>query len=66
MAQCEPVYEDVPGWRSTTAGITHLEELPTPARRYLERIEALLGVPIVMVSTSAEREHTIVLRDLFE
>jgi len=65
LAQCEPEYEDLPGWRSSTAGATRLADLPAAARRYLERIEALLGVPIVMVSTSAERGHTIMIRDPF-
>jgi adenylosuccinate synthase len=65
LSQCEPEYEDLPGWRSSTAGATRLADLPTAARRYLERIEALLGVPIIMVSTSAERSDTILLRDPF-
>src|SRR5262245_22565430 len=65
LAACEAVYEDVPGWESATAGATRTEDLPPAARRYLERIETLLGVPIVIVSTSAERGHTIVLSDPF-
>jgi adenylosuccinate synthase len=65
LAQCEPEYEDVPGWRGPTAGATRLEDLPGEARRYIERIERLLGVPVVMVSTSAERADTIIVRDVF-
>jgi adenylosuccinate synthase len=65
LAACEPMYEELPGWRTPTAGATKMADLPAYARRYLERIEALLGVPIVLISTSAEREHTIVLRDPF-
>jgi adenylosuccinate synthase len=65
LAQCEPEYEDLPGWSASTAGATRLADLPAAARRYLERIEALLDVPIVMVSTSAERGHTIMIRDPF-
>jgi adenylosuccinate synthase len=63
LAQCEPIYEDLPGWDRPTAGATDLSQLPAGARRYLERIERLLDVPIVMISTGAERAHTIVLRD---
>jgi adenylosuccinate synthase len=65
LAGCEPEYETLPGWRDSTAGATRIDDLPVEARRYLERLETLLGVPIVMVSTSAERGDTIVLRDIF-
>jgi adenylosuccinate synthase len=65
LAQCEPEYEELPGWPGPTAGATKLADLPASARRYLERIETLLGVPVIMVSTSAERGHTIMLRDPF-
>jgi adenylosuccinate synthase len=65
LAECEPEYEELPGWAGPTAGATRLADLPAQARRYLERIETLLGVPITMVSTSAERGHTIMLRDPF-
>jgi len=65
LAVCEPVYEDLPGWQGATAGATRIEDLPAGARRYLERIETLLGVPIVIVSTGAERGHTIILSDTF-
>ena len=65
LAGCEPVYEDLPGWQGATAGATRIEDLPAGARRYLERIETLLGVPIVIVSTGAERGHTIILSDTF-
>jgi adenylosuccinate synthase len=65
VAACEPVYETLPGWSDTTAGLTNWEQLPTPARRYLERIEALTGTPIDMVSTGPDRVHTILLRHPF-
>ncbi|HEY2590001.1 MAG TPA: adenylosuccinate synthase [Steroidobacteraceae bacterium] len=64
-AEVEPVYEELPGWKQSTAGITELEALPANARRYLERIETLAGVPIDMISTGPDRERTIVLRELF-
>ncbi len=65
VAACEPVYETLPGWSETTAGLTNWEQLPTGARRYLERIQALTGAPIDMVSTGPDRVHTILLRHPF-
>jgi adenylosuccinate synthase len=64
--ECEPVYETFPGWAESTGGITEFSRLPEPARRYLARIEQLAGVPIDIVSTGADRAHTIVLRHPFE
>jgi adenylosuccinate synthase len=66
FADVEPVYEELPGWRSSTLGIDRLEALPVNARRYLERIEELAGVPIDVISTGAERDETIVLRHPFD
>jgi adenylosuccinate synthase len=65
IAACQPVYETLPGWSETTAGLTHWEQLPLNARRYLERMQALTGVPIDMVSTGPDRVHTILLRHPF-
>jgi adenylosuccinate synthase len=65
IAACEPVYETMPGWAGSTAGLTNWEQLPAGARRYLQRIEALVGVPIDMVSTGPDRVHTILLRHPF-
>jgi adenylosuccinate synthase len=64
-AGIEPVYEELPGWRESTVGVTAYEALPANARRYLERLEALVSVPIDMISTGADREQTIVLRHPF-
>ena len=66
FAQCEPVYEELPGWSESTVGITKYAELPANARRYLERMQELAGVPIDIVSTGPEREQTIVLRHPFD
>jgi adenylosuccinate synthase len=60
-----PVYEELPGWRESTIGVTHYEELPANARRYLERLQALVDVPVDIISTGAEREQTILLRHPF-
>lgn len=65
IALCEPVYETLPGWSETTAGLTNWEQLPANARRYLERVQTLIGAPIDMVSTGPDRVHTILLRHPF-
>ncbi len=65
IAACEPVYETMPGWSETTAGLTNWEQLPANARRYLERMQALIGAPIDMVSTGPDRVHTVLLRHPF-
>jgi len=65
IVDCVPVYETLPGWSETTAGLTNWEQLPLNARRYLERIQALIGAPIDMVSTGPDRVHTILLRHPF-
>ena len=65
IAACKPVYETLPGWSETTAGLTNWEQLPLNARRYLERMQALIGAPIDMVSTGPDRVHTILLRHPF-
>jgi len=62
FALCNPVYETLPGWHTPTRGITAWDELPENAKNYLKRIEALLGIPIDLVSTGADRRETIVLR----
>jgi len=64
-AGIEPVYEEVPGWRESTVGVTDYGALPENARRYLERLEALVRVPIDMISTGPDREQTIMLRHPF-
>jgi adenylosuccinate synthase len=62
LAEMTPVYEPMPGWRTSTVGVTEYEGLPDLARRYVERLEALLGVPAVLISTGPRREETIVRR----
>jgi len=63
---CEPIYEEMPGWKESTVALTHLAELPKAARNFLERIAEICGVPIDLISTGPDREHTIVLRHPFE
>ncbi len=66
FAEVAPVYEELPGWKESTVGVTRIEALPANARAYLARIEALAGIPIDVISTGADRDHTIVLRHPFE
>ena len=65
-ASCEPVYESMPGWQDSTVGIKRYDDLPAKARAYLERIEAICGVPVDMISTGPDREETIVRRHPFK
>jgi adenylosuccinate synthase len=65
FADVEPVYEEVPGWSESTAGVREYSQLPAAARRYLERVQELLDVPIDLISTGPDRDHTIVLRAPF-
>ncbi len=62
IERCKPVYERMDGWRDSTVGITDYDRLPVAARLYLQRIEQVTGVPIHMVSTSPDRDHTIMMR----
>jgi len=65
LAACEPIYEELPGWRESTLGARRLEDLPPAARVYLQRIEDLTAMPIDLISTSPDRADTMVLRDPF-
>jgi adenylosuccinate synthase len=64
-AGIEPVYEELPGWRESTVGVTDYGALPGNARRYLERLAELTQVPLDMISTGPDRDQTIVLRHPF-
>jgi adenylosuccinate synthase len=66
LAECQPVYEEMPGWSDSTVGVTRFDRLPAAAQAYLKRMEAVCGVPIDIVSTGADREHTIVRRHPFD
>lgn len=66
LAQCEPVYEELPGWTESTAGIKDFNRLPVNAQKYLLHVEELAGVPIDIISTGSDRQETIVLRHPFE
>lgn len=61
IERCVPIYETIEGWNEVTVGATKLEQLPVNARLYLQRIEQVTGVPIALVSTSPDRDHTILI-----
>jgi adenylosuccinate synthase len=65
LAQCEPVYERLEGWKGSVKDVRNYEELPEGAKKYLTRLEELVGVPISIISTGAERDSTIVVRNPF-
>jgi len=60
FADCQPVYEELPGWSGSTVGATANSDLPANAQKYLARIEELVDVPIDIISTGPDREQTIV------
>ncbi|HTK06733.1 MAG TPA: adenylosuccinate synthase [Ktedonobacteraceae bacterium] len=64
LAACEPIYEEVEGWQTSTTGISTYEELPAAAKAYLKRLEELLETPIAMVSVSPQRGKTIQLQNV--
>ena len=65
QAECVPIYEDMDGWSETTAGARRWADLPAQAIKYIRRIEELIECPVASVSTSPEREDTILVRDPF-
>ena len=65
QAECEPVYEEIEGWSQSTAGARSWAELPAQAIKYIRRIEELIECPVASVSTSPERDDTILVRDPF-
>ena len=65
VGRCVPVYETLAGWSESTVGAKSFAALPAAAQAYLQRIEALTGVPIVMASTGADRDETILVRHPF-
>jgi adenylosuccinate synthase len=59
LAECKPIYEDLPGWSEDITGARTREDLPDAARAYVEFIEAQAGVPISTISVGPEREQVI-------
>lgn len=61
IERCIPIYETLPGWSDSSVGVTEYAKLPANAKLYLERIAALTNVPIHIISTSPDRDHTILM-----
>ena len=66
QARIEPVYESIEGWTETTGGARRWADLPGAAIKYVRRIEELIGAPVALVSTSPERDDTILVRNPFQ
>ena len=66
LAKCEPVYEEVPGWKESTLGVRSFDKLPTNAQKYLKKIEEFTEARIDLISTGAERDETIILHHPFD
>jgi len=60
LAECEPVYESMPGWSKPTKGVREFDELPDAAKSYIAKLETISGVRATIVSTGSERDDTIV------
>ncbi|WP_138826789.1 adenylosuccinate synthase [Bacillus altitudinis] len=65
LANCEPVYEEMPGWTEDITGVKNLSELPANARHYLERISQLTGIPLSIFSVGPDRSQTNVVRSVY-
>jgi adenylosuccinate synthase len=65
QGQLEPVYETLEGWSESTHGARSWKDLPAAAIKYVRRVEELIGAPVALLSTSPEREDTILMRDPF-
>ncbi|MGH8481826.1 MAG: adenylosuccinate synthase [Nevskiaceae bacterium] len=66
LEKVEPVYEEMPGWQTSTVGMTRFEELPEKARRYLKRLEETTGAEVAIISTGPDRAHTIIRHNPFD
>ncbi|HCU23988.1 MAG TPA: adenylosuccinate synthase [Deltaproteobacteria bacterium] len=66
LQQVQPVYQDIRGWDEDLSGVTRWKQMPAAAKRYVERVETLLGLPIISVSVGPSREQHIVLKNPFK
>ena len=66
LALCEPIYEEMPGWKESTVGVKDYDALPKNALNYLQKLEEVVGVPLDIISTGPDREETILLRHPFD
>jgi adenylosuccinate synthase len=66
QAKVEPIYETMEGWQDSTAGARTWNDLPAQAVKYVRHVEELIGAPVALLSTSPEREDTILVTDPFQ
>jgi adenylosuccinate synthase len=66
QARVEPIYEEIEGWSESTAGARSWAELPAQAIKYVRRVEELIGASVALLSTSPERDDTILVHNPFE
>lgn len=64
LDKCQPIYEEVPGWQTSTSDIRNSKKLPSQARRYIARLEELLSCPVDIISVGASRDQTIMVRQI--
>ena len=64
LAKCNPVYEELPGWRIPISDIRQYRQLPSQARRYIRRLEELLSCPVSIISVGANREQSIIAKQI--
>ncbi|OGW42927.1 MAG: adenylosuccinate synthase [Nitrospirae bacterium RBG_16_43_11] len=65
LEECEPVYETMKGWQASTAGLSNYEAMPVNAKKYIERMQELVGVDVDIISTGFRRDETIILKKIF-
>jgi len=65
FSECQPVYEEIPGWKTDINKVRDFKDLPENAQKYIKRLEELIGCPIVLVSVGPRRDETIILKNPF-
>ena len=65
LEKCQPVYEELPGWETSTSDVRKFEDLPPKAQQYVKRLEELIGCPASLVSVGKRREQTIIRKSIF-
>lgn len=65
LAECKPIYEELPGWTEDLSGVRSLDDLPANARHYLERVSQLTGIPLTIFSVGRDRDQTNLIRGVY-
>jgi adenylosuccinate synthase len=66
LSECEAVYEELPGWKEDISGAKSLDDLPAAARRYVERVSELTGIPIAIFSVGRNRDQTVPVMKIYQ